>query len=370
MGRVRGSRKRKRYDQNVSTTAASGSTMNKEPQDESSRRKNDITWQFVESMEQKGFEHLKRPSTEIDMKGTEKLNGIPNSNRVIDVTHFNLCLTSTKPSFNVWLDHNKYSMVMNAIVYPESVYKIGELGCSPLPSLVVPYGQKVREDILMEQSSIGFFKEKTNTEYPGTHVRVSTKGSCAPAPELADDDLDFTDLCKLYVEDPNLRSVAYEKMHDYSTTIHHKPIEEFPRPEPDIDHLSSLRILAMIMNMDKSIIEIRLPSVITGLQETTISYINHGDINELCSDKSGARSVDIMSWDICSILFQRALPVNGLRFSVIRNHSLKKKSKTFEFVGQKFYLRLPIRKEFAKLIDKKVVDSGQLDHAKGFPVIR
>ncbi|KAK7261445.1 hypothetical protein RIF29_27757 [Crotalaria pallida] len=252
MAGVRGSRKRRRYDQNVSTTAASGSTMKEEPQDESSRRKNvvvsprprsgepicsigysfglhykivsDITWQFVESMEQKGFEHLKRPSTEIDMKGIEKLNGIPNSNRVIDATHFNLCLTSTKPSFYVWLDHNKHSMVMNAIVDPESVYKIGESGYSPLPCPVVPYEQKVREDILMEQSSIGFFKEKTNIEYPGTHVRVSTKGSCAPAPKPADDDIDFTNLCKLYVEDPNLRSVAYEKMHEYSTTIHHKPI--------------------------------------------------------------------------------------------------------------------------------------------------
>ncbi|XP_057449131.1 protein ALP1-like [Lotus japonicus] len=87
-----------------------------------------ITWKFVESMENRGLLHLKWPPTErelIEIKSKfGKLQSLPNCCGVVDVTHINMCLASTEPNKDVWLDHeNKHSMVLQAIVDPDMRFR-------------------------------------------------------------------------------------------------------------------------------------------------------------------------------------------------------------------------------------------------------
>ncbi|KAF1898868.1 hypothetical protein Lal_00018989 [Lupinus albus] len=82
-----------------------------------------VTWRFVESMEERGLKHLHWPSTELEMNGIksrfEKVRGLPNCCGVVDVTHITMCLPATEPSSKVWLDNEKnHSMVLQAIVDP------------------------------------------------------------------------------------------------------------------------------------------------------------------------------------------------------------------------------------------------------------
>lgn len=83
-----------------------------------------VTWRFVESMEERGLHHLQWPSTEaeiISIKSKfEKVRGLPNCCGVIDATHIMMCLPASEPASNVWLDHkNNHSMVLQAIVDPD-----------------------------------------------------------------------------------------------------------------------------------------------------------------------------------------------------------------------------------------------------------
>ncbi|KAK9175990.1 hypothetical protein WN944_028002 [Citrus x changshan-huyou] len=86
-----------------------------------------VTWHFVEAMEQKGLQHLQWPSetemAEIKSK-FEKIQGLPNCCGVIDTTHILMCLPSSDPTNNLWLDHMKnHSMVLQAIVDPEMRFR-------------------------------------------------------------------------------------------------------------------------------------------------------------------------------------------------------------------------------------------------------
>ncbi|KAL1361719.1 hypothetical protein HN51_010047 [Arachis hypogaea] len=79
-----------------------------------------VTWRFVESMEERGLHHLQWP-TESEMVAIkskfEQVRGLPNCCGVIDATHITMCLPASEPSSNVWLDHEKnHSMVLQAIV--------------------------------------------------------------------------------------------------------------------------------------------------------------------------------------------------------------------------------------------------------------
>ncbi|XP_061372546.1 protein ALP1-like [Gastrolobium bilobum] len=87
-----------------------------------------VTWRFVESMEERGLHHLQWPSTEVEMNAIktkfEKIRGLPNCCGVIDATHITMCLPASEPSCNVWLDHKKnHSMVLQAIVDPNMRFR-------------------------------------------------------------------------------------------------------------------------------------------------------------------------------------------------------------------------------------------------------
>ncbi|XVF68699.1 hypothetical protein PTKIN_Ptkin11bG0022400 [Pterospermum kingtungense] len=87
-----------------------------------------LTWRFVEAMEERGLHHLQWPSTEAEMTEIkskfEKIQGLPNCCGVIDTTHVMMCLPLSDPASKVWLDHDKnHSMVLQAIVDPEMRFR-------------------------------------------------------------------------------------------------------------------------------------------------------------------------------------------------------------------------------------------------------
>ena len=82
-----------------------------------------ITWRFVESMEERGLRHLSWPSTEMEMEEIkskfENIRGLSNCCGAVDTTHILMTLPSTDSLTNVWLDHEKNcSMILQAIVDP------------------------------------------------------------------------------------------------------------------------------------------------------------------------------------------------------------------------------------------------------------
>ncbi|GLT31383.1 hypothetical protein SLA2020_061250 [Shorea laevis] len=83
-----------------------------------------ITWRFVEAMEERGLHHLQWPSTEAEMEDIkskfERIRGLPNCCGAIDITHIVMTLPTMDPSNDVWFDSEKnYSMILQAIVDPE-----------------------------------------------------------------------------------------------------------------------------------------------------------------------------------------------------------------------------------------------------------
>lgn len=85
-----------------------------------------ITWKFIESLEDHGIRHLKWPGPEemATIKAKfEKLQGLPNCCGAIDTTHILMC-SSAQPNSNVWLDgENRNSMVLQAIVDPDMRFR-------------------------------------------------------------------------------------------------------------------------------------------------------------------------------------------------------------------------------------------------------
>ncbi|KAJ8750517.1 hypothetical protein K2173_015668 [Erythroxylum novogranatense] len=80
-----------------------------------------VTWRFVESMEERGLHHLRWPSGEseiLEIKSKfEKILGLPNCCGLLDTTHITMLLSSSDPASNAWLDKEKnHSMVLQAIV--------------------------------------------------------------------------------------------------------------------------------------------------------------------------------------------------------------------------------------------------------------
>ncbi|KAJ9188954.1 hypothetical protein P3X46_000303 [Hevea brasiliensis] len=83
-----------------------------------------VTWRFVEAMEEKGLQHLKWPSSELEMMQIkskfENIQGLPNCCGVVETTHIMMLLPSSDTSSNVWLDNEKnHSMVLQGVVDPE-----------------------------------------------------------------------------------------------------------------------------------------------------------------------------------------------------------------------------------------------------------
>ncbi|XP_031247561.1 protein ALP1-like [Pistacia vera] len=87
-----------------------------------------VTWRFVEALEERGLQHLQWPSSETDIvkikSKFQKIQGLPNCCGVVDTTHVMMCLPSSDPTSNVWLDQEKnHSMILQAIVDPEMRFR-------------------------------------------------------------------------------------------------------------------------------------------------------------------------------------------------------------------------------------------------------
>ncbi|KAH7537247.1 protein ALP1-like [Ziziphus jujuba] len=110
-----------------------------------------LTWRFVESMEERGLHHLHWPSTETEMEEIkskfEKIRGLPNCCGAIDTTHIMMTLPTMDPSSDVWLDHEKNcSMILQAIVDPEMRFR----------NVITGWPGSLNDDIVLRSS--GFFK--------------------------------------------------------------------------------------------------------------------------------------------------------------------------------------------------------------------
>ncbi|XP_028756982.1 protein ALP1-like [Neltuma alba] len=110
-----------------------------------------VTWRFVESMEERGLHHLQWPSTEaeiISIKSKfQKVRGLPNCCGVIDATHIMMCLPASEPASNVWLDHKKnHSMVLQAIVDPDMRFR----------DIVTGWPGRMKDSLVFESSN--FYK--------------------------------------------------------------------------------------------------------------------------------------------------------------------------------------------------------------------
>ncbi|XP_042044891.1 protein ALP1-like isoform X2 [Salvia splendens] len=93
-----------------------------------------VTWRFVEAIEEKGLCHLQWPSTESEMTRIkhkfEIIRGLPNCCGAIDTTHITMLLTSSDQEADTWLDHKlNHSMILQAIVDPDLRFRNIVTGC-------------------------------------------------------------------------------------------------------------------------------------------------------------------------------------------------------------------------------------------------
>ncbi|KAG6765316.1 hypothetical protein POTOM_029347 [Populus tomentosa] len=110
-----------------------------------------ITWRFVEAMEERGLHHLCWPSTEAEMEeiksNFEKICGLPNCCGSIDTTHIVMTLPTVDRSNDVWIDREKnHSMLLQAIVDPDMRFR----------DVIVGYPGSLSDALVLQNSS--FFK--------------------------------------------------------------------------------------------------------------------------------------------------------------------------------------------------------------------
>lgn len=110
-----------------------------------------VTWKFVESMEERGLRHLTWPSTEQEMEKIktkfEKMQGLPNCCGAIDITHIMMTLPSTDSLNDAWLDREKNcSMIVQAIVDPDLRFR----------DIIAGWPGSVSDNLVLRSSS--FFK--------------------------------------------------------------------------------------------------------------------------------------------------------------------------------------------------------------------
>ncbi|KAG6415468.1 hypothetical protein SASPL_122879 [Salvia splendens] len=111
-----------------------------------------LTWRFVEAIEEKGLHHLQWPSTELEMtqikQKFEKIRGLPNCCGAIDTTHITMLLTSSDQEADTWLDHKQnHSMILQAIVDPDLRFR----------NIVTGWPGKMSDSSVLQSSS--FFKQ-------------------------------------------------------------------------------------------------------------------------------------------------------------------------------------------------------------------
>lgn len=110
-----------------------------------------ITWRFVEAMEERGLHHLCWPSTEAEMEeiksNFEKICGLPNCCGSIDTTHIVMTLPTVDRSNDVWIDREKnHSMLLQAIVDPDMRFR----------DVIVGYPGSLSDALVLQNSS--FYK--------------------------------------------------------------------------------------------------------------------------------------------------------------------------------------------------------------------
>ncbi|KAK2633749.1 hypothetical protein Ddye_028541 [Dipteronia dyeriana] len=110
-----------------------------------------ITWRFVEAMEEKALHHLQWPTTEAEMENLkskfEKIRGLHNCCGAIDITHIVMNIPAVDLSNNVWLDREKsYSMILQAIVDPEMRFR----------DIITGWPGSLNDALVLQSS--GFFK--------------------------------------------------------------------------------------------------------------------------------------------------------------------------------------------------------------------
>ncbi|CAA2987726.1 ALP1-like [Olea europaea subsp. europaea] len=80
-----------------------------------------VTWRFIEAIEENGLHHLRWPSAEQEMTNIktkfEKIQGLPNCCGAIDTTHIKMMLTSSDQGADMWLDRKEnHSMILQVVV--------------------------------------------------------------------------------------------------------------------------------------------------------------------------------------------------------------------------------------------------------------
>ncbi|KAI3450435.1 hypothetical protein Pfo_007100 [Paulownia fortunei] len=110
-----------------------------------------VTWRFVEAIEEKGLHHLQWPSTEQEMTlikcKFEKIRGLPNCCGAIDTTHITMLLTSSDQEADTWLDRKEnHSMILQAIVDPDLRFR----------NIVTGWPGKMNDSSVLQSSN--FFK--------------------------------------------------------------------------------------------------------------------------------------------------------------------------------------------------------------------
>ncbi|CAL9179959.1 unnamed protein product, partial [Musa hybrid cultivar] len=127
-----------------------------------------VTWRFVEAMEERGIYHLKWPtSPEMeDIKSKfEEIQGLPNCCGAIDTTHIMMCLPSVDASNKVWVDYEKkHSMVLQAVVDPDLRFR----------DIITGWPGSMNEVPVLQSS--GFFKMcEKGTRLNGEKVELPEK---------------------------------------------------------------------------------------------------------------------------------------------------------------------------------------------------
>lgn len=116
-----------------------------------------VTWRFVEAIEEKRLLHLTWPSTEEELAEVkykfEKIRGLPNCCGAIDTTHISMQLTSSDQDANYWLDKKeKHSMILQAIVDADMRFR----------DVVAGWPGQINDSLVLQSSN--FFKKCQNGE--------------------------------------------------------------------------------------------------------------------------------------------------------------------------------------------------------------
>ncbi|KAL4571001.1 hypothetical protein LXL04_017751 [Taraxacum kok-saghyz] len=136
-----------------------------------------VTWRFVEAIEEHGLHHLQWPSKEDEMSQIkskfENMRGLPNCCGAIDSTHIMMLLSASDRSIDVWLDRkDNHSMILQtfisvflqAIVDPDMRFR----------DIVTGWPGKMNEATVLQKSTFFDLAEK-HERLNGPKLKLSEK---------------------------------------------------------------------------------------------------------------------------------------------------------------------------------------------------